>query len=165
MISSSKDRHFSKLANKLDDPYIGPKTYWSILNGFLGKVKIPLIPPLLVNDLFETDFLKKANIFNEHFSNQCSVLRNNSILPDFSFLTNSRLNNVIINSDVISKIIKDLNPTKAHGFDGISIRMIKMCDDPIITPLIIIFNNAILTNTYPNVWKKGNIVPVHKKRK
>ena len=41
--------------------------------------------------------------------------------------------------------------------------MIKMCDESIITPLIIIFNNAILTNTYPNIWKKGNIVPVPKK--
>ena len=132
-------------------------------NGFLGKIKIPLIPPLLVNDLFETDFLKKASIFNKHFSNQCSVLNNNSTLPDFSLLTNNRLNNVIINSTVVSKIIKNLNPTKAHGFDGISIRMIKMCDKSNIIPLIIIFNNAISTNTFPDVWKKGNIVPVHKK--
>ena len=39
------------------------------VNGFLGKLKIPMLPPLLVNDTFEINFLSKANIFNEHFSN------------------------------------------------------------------------------------------------
>ena len=162
-ISESKTSHFRELANKLNGSYLDPKAYWSILNGFLGKSKIPLIPPLLVNNSFETDFLKKANMFNEHFSSQCSVLNNSSILPELSYLTNSRLSDILINHDGILKIIKDLNPSKAHGFDGISIRMIKMCDKSIVTPLIIIFNNAILTNTFPDIWKKGSIVPFHKK--
>ena len=59
LISSAKDNHYKKLANKLNDPLLGPKAYWSILNGFLGKAKIPMIPPLFVNNSFETDFLKK----------------------------------------------------------------------------------------------------------
>ena len=41
--------------------------------------------------------------------------------------------------------------------------MIKMCEQTISTPLIIIFKKAILTGIYPDNWKKGNIVPVHKK--
>ena len=56
LISSSKKEYFNKLSNKLSNPYIGPKSYWSILNGILGKVKIPAIPPLIVNNCFETDF-------------------------------------------------------------------------------------------------------------
>ena len=63
----------------------------------------------------------------------------------------------------ILKIIKDLNPAKAHGHDGISIRMIKMCEKSIIAPLKIIFNKALLSNTFPDTWKRRNIVPVHKK--
>ena len=36
----------------------------------------------------------------------------------------------------IYKIIKDLNPNKAHGHDEISIRMIKLCGKSITEPLI-----------------------------
>ena len=126
LVCSSKKNHFDKLATKLRDPQLGPKAYWSILNGFLGKAKIPTIPPLLVNNTFETDFLDKANIFNNHFANQCTILNNGSILPQFSFKTESRIDNIAINRDIILKIIKDLNPNKAHGWDGISIRMVKI---------------------------------------
>ena len=48
---------------------------------------IMIIPPLIVNNCFETDFLKKANIFNEYFASQCSLITNNSTLPDIFFRT------------------------------------------------------------------------------
>jgi hypothetical protein len=44
-VSSSKQIHFDNLGRKLDDPLLGPKAFWTILNGFLGKMKIPTIPP------------------------------------------------------------------------------------------------------------------------
>ena len=34
----------------------------------------------------------------------------------------------------------------------------------IVPPLLIIFNNALATGTFPNTWKKANVVPIHKKR-
>ena len=40
--------------------------------------------------------------------------------------TDKRLNTVTIKKDDIISIIKSLNPTKAHGFDKISIRMIQL---------------------------------------
>ena len=39
----------------------------------------------------------------------------------------------------------------------------KLCKQSIITPLIIIFKTALRTGVLPDAWKKGNIVPVHKK--
>ena len=65
----------------------------------------------------------------------------------------------------ILNIINKLNPTKAHGWDGISIRMIQMCGDEIATPLSIIFKNCIAKGVFPSVWKKANVVPIHKKDK
>ena len=112
---------------------------------------------------FETNFLNKANIFNDHFANQCTILKNGTSLPNFTFKTDSRLDNVVISSDIVLKIIKDLNPTKAHGWDGISIRMIEMCGVSLVVPLMVIFEKAIETGVYPEIWKRGNIVPVHKK--
>ena len=63
----------------------------------------------------------------------------------------------------IAKIIQNLNSNKAHGHDNISIWMLKICDDTICKPLDLIFKQALIIDTYPSDWKKGNIVPVHKK--
>ena len=61
------------------------------------------------------------------------------------------------------KIIRFLNVNKAHGHDGILVRMIKMCDESLVQPLSLIFKGCIDTGVYPDTWKKFNIVPVHKK--
>ena len=63
----------------------------------------------------------------------------------------------------ITNIIHKLNPNKAHGHDGISIRMVQISCDSIAKPLFLIFKHCFETSAFPMEWKKGNIVPVHKK--
>ena len=41
--------------------------------------------------------------------------------------------------------------------------MIQICGDYIIPPLKIIFETAIKSGHFPDSWKKGNIIPVHKR--
>ena len=60
-------------------------------------------------------------------------------------------------------IIRNLKTNKAHGHDGFSIRMIQLSCDSIAKPLHLIFKNCIETSTFPAEWKKGNIIPIHKK--
>ena len=69
---------------------------------------------------------------------------------------------MLVNSD-ICKIIKFLDVNKAHGHDGISVRMIKMCDESMVQPVSLIFRGCIDTGVYPDTWKKSSTVPVHKK--
>ena len=133
------------------------------MNAFLGKTKISAVPALLVNGSFEINFFKQANIFNNYISKQCNIFDNGSILPEVSFITNKRLNHVEINGNDILKVIKDLNPSKAHGWDEITIRMIKRCGNTLVTPLLIIFETALETGNSPKSWKCGSIVQVHKK--
>ena len=45
----------------------------------------------------------------------------------------------------------------------LSIRMIKLCRNSICKPLSIIFNNCLNKGKFPHEWRKGNVVPVHKK--
>ena len=66
-ISFSKAKYYERLAFKLNDPKTALKTFWSILKTFVNGSKIPLIPPHLVNNEFVTDFLVKANLFNDFF--------------------------------------------------------------------------------------------------
>ena len=79
------------------------------------------------------------------------------------FLTQSRLNCIDFNGDEILKIVRALNILKAHGHDDISIRMIKICDKSLVKPLILLFENSAKSSSYPDIWKKFNIIHVHKK--
>ena len=60
-------------------------------------------------------------------------------------------------------IIHSLNINKAHGYNDLSIRLLKICDFSIVKPLSIIFKNCLQSTSFPNNWKKSNVVPIHKK--
>ena len=90
MIDTTKTLYYENLGKKLNNPLLQPKTYWSILKTFYNGKKIPLIPPLLVNDKFVTDMKTKADILNKFFAEQCTPLKNDSKLPNSQiFLTQS----------------------------------------------------------------------------
>ena len=96
-ILNSKKIYFDNLAEKLSDPKLNRKAYWGIIKSFTNWKKIPIIPPLLINDQLVTNFNKKANNFNEYFSSQCSVIDNSSKLPmDKAPYTTSLLGSVDI---------------------------------------------------------------------
>ena len=164
LIVTRKALYYENLGKKLNNPLVQAKTYWSILKTFYNGKKIPLIPPLLVNDNFVTDMKTKADIFNNFFAEQCTLLNTDSKLPiNQIFLTQSRLSSLDFNEDEILKISRALNIHKAHGHDNISIRMIKICDKSLLKPLTILFQNSTKSSCYPVIWKKSNIIPVHKK--
>ena len=105
---------------------------------------MPVIPPLLVNNKFVTDFKVEANIFNDFFSKEYTPLANGSKLPENQvFLTNSRINSVPFSDDLVIYIIRSLNVNKAHGHDDISIRIIKMCYESLLRPLSIILRDSL----------------------
>ena len=60
LISESKDKYYSKLSMKLNNPKTSSKTYWSILKTFYNGRKIPIIPPILKDGKLESDFKIKA---------------------------------------------------------------------------------------------------------
>ena len=137
LISQTKALYYENLARKLNNPLLQAKTYWSILKTFYNDKKVPLIPPLLIDGKFATDIKAKANILNKFFADQCTPLKNNSILPTNQiFLTQARLEFLEFTEGKIIKIIRALNINKAHGHD-ISIRMIKICDKSLLKPLTI----------------------------
>ena len=162
-INESKKTYLENIGNKLADPITSQKTYWKFLNKILNKCKAPNIPPLLVNNRFIVDCKEKANEFAIFFTEQCKPLINNSILPNFNFITNARLDRILISEDEIITLIRSLNIQKANGPDEISAHMLLICDDTIVTPLKIIFENIIATGIYPDLWKSANITPIHKK--
>ena len=115
------------------------------------------------NGQFVTDFSVKAKIFNSYFAQQCRPLDMNSNLPTFFRRTNSTINDVRVNLEMIISIINKMNGKKAHGFDGISIKMLQICPIEVSVPLTIIFKKCLETGNFPSIWKSANVQPVHKK--
>ena len=59
--------------------------------------------------------------------------------------------------------ISNLDPNKSHGWDNLSVRMTKLCDDSLTYPLKCIFEGPLQKGKYPDCWKKANVVSLHKK--
>ena len=165
MIEESKLKYYSRLSDKLLDSKTSPKSYWSILKTFLNNKKIPCIPPLLHNGKSIIDFKEKAELFNDFFSKQCSLVNNNSKLPSvLTKKTCKSLSSVEFSTSDILKIIRNLNSNKAHGHNMISVQMLKICDESICKPIVVIFRSCLENGKFPSEWKKANVFPVFKKK-
>ena len=146
------------------NPTTSAKTYWSIVKTFANGRKVPVIHPLLINNEFISNFRTKANYFNRFFNQQHTAISSDSSIPSpVNLATNETLTKINFDEWLISKLILALNPNKAHGHDGLSIRMLQMGSDSIFKPLSIIFLNCLKAGYFSTAWKKANIVPVHKK--
>ena len=86
----------------------------------MNKSRAPRIPPLLVGNSLIVNLTEKAKTFNSFFSNQCTLILNDSILPPFHFVTDKRISDVTICDREILNLIRNLKPNKASGSDGIS---------------------------------------------
>ena len=128
----------------------------------MGKKYLEFPQFTIIKDM--SQILKRNVIVNSYFSEQCTLLKNISTLPNTcSKHTNNILDTIIFSKEDIYKIIKNLDPNKAHGHDMISIRMIKLCGISICKPLEIIFQNCLRSGKFPSEWKKANVVPTFKK--
>ena len=143
MIEDEKQKYFLKVGNTLASQETSAKRYWSLINTVINKAKIPIILPLLENGLFVTDITQKAQLFNDHFIRQCTIIENGSKIPDRTSINPTRIDSVAISGEKILKIIRSLNLNKAHGWDEISMRMIRLSDTALVAPLKIIFENCL----------------------
>ena len=114
--------------------------------------------------MFVTNFQAKANIFNDHFVEQCSVI---IMIASYQISSLARcdslLSNVEITGEKILHIIRSLDPKKNHGWDDLSINIIKLSGIEIVKPLYLVHMKCLETGRFPSSWKKANVLPLHKK--
>ena len=97
------------------------------------------------------------------FASICTSTINASTLPYFSCKINSGINYFHVTEKDMLLIVKSLHSTKAHGSHSLSIRMIKICNKSITIPLKIIFEGSLKNGAFPEIRKRANAVPIHKK--
>ena len=127
----------------------------------MNKCRAPKISPLFVNNLFILNCREKAKYFNDLFAQQCKPVINSSVLPTFSFLTVERIDHITIENDDMISLIRQINPNKATGSDGISGQMLLLCDESVILSLLIIFRIILSTFIYPDMCKLANVTPIY----
>ena len=163
MVANAKEQYYSNLGQKLSDPTTGIKTFWSTMNRLINKKKTTNVPPLLEKGFFMTSIEAKTNIINKYFVQMCSETSTSSTLPNFIPRSQIGLEGFTIRRESVLQLIRSLDSKKAHGCDETSIAMIIICDISIAEPLCLIFEDCLRTGMYPCLWKKTNIVPIHKK--
>ena len=92
------------------------------------------------------------------------MIKNDSKIPShLNYKTGYCLLTVNFSIDDIAKILQNVDPNKAHGHDKISIRMLQLCGNSVCKPLELILKQSMESGSFPSEWKKGNVVPIHKK--
>ena len=69
----------------------------------------------------------------------------------------------MVNYSNILSLVRNLDPNKAAGSDGISGQMLLLCDETVVLPLKIIFSNILNSAVFPDMWKLANVTPIYRK--
>ena len=69
---------------------------------------------------------------------------------------------IIIRPEGVEKLLKQLNPSKASGPDGIPNRILKECSKQLAPGLASIYQKSINTGSLPSNWPNANITCLFK---
>jgi hypothetical protein len=137
-----------------------PKRFWS----FIRSISNPRgsVPDIVHDGKSFSDNTTKANVFNTYFQ---SVFNNRKLtLPQTVYpKADPGLCEVNVETTEVEAILKNLDPTKAQGPDGIPTRVLKECSNELAPPVTKIINQSLNENTVPDEWKMANVVPIFKK--
>ena len=123
-VENAKQTYLENLGNKVSDPSTSQKSYWKIIDRVMNKCRASKMPSLLVNNMFLLNCCEKAKLFNDFFSKHCTPSITSSVLPPLNLLTDKNIDTISIERDEIISLIRNLNPNKATGSDGISGQML-----------------------------------------
>ncbi|KAJ8042793.1 RNA-directed DNA polymerase from mobile element jockey [Holothuria leucospilota] len=104
---------------------------------------------------------QKANILNEQFKKVFT--RENDILPPVDSNTIPTMPDIEVSLEGVVKLLKELNPNKASGPDGIPAHILKLAAEEVAPALCSIFQKSLDTGVLPSSWLCANISPVFKK--
>ena len=117
----------------------------------MGKKYLAFLQFTIIIDMLQI-LKRNVNFSIPTFQNNAHI----STLPNAcSKHSNNILDTINFSKEDIYKIIKNLEPNKAHGHNMISICMIKLCCISLCKPLEIIFQNCLGSGEFLSKCKKG----------
>lgn len=106
---------------------------------------------------------EKANLLNAFF---CSVFTNER-MQDIPNCTkpkvNSSLKDITFTYEMVLEKLKNLDPSKSPGPDGLHPCILKELAKQLAEPVAFLFNKSLSEGKLPNIWKDANVTPLFKK--
>ena len=130
-VEAAKFSYLTNMGNKVNDHGTSQKSYWKIINRVMNKCRAPKMPPIFINNQFILNCSEKAKHFNDFFSQQCKLIINSSVLPNLTLFTDRKIDHITVENDEIISLIRNLDPNKATGSDGISGQML-LCRSAVV---------------------------------
>ena len=136
------------------------KQFWSFVKSM--RKDTSGIQALKNQGVLVSDNKTKAELLNAQFKSVFTE-EDMSALPYFVSKNISSIPDIVVSTKGVEKLLKNLNPNKATGPDGISPRVLKEFASEIAPILTIIFQASLDSGTIPKDWKHANISPIFKK--
>ena len=161
VIRDAKSSYASELEDRLNS--CNNKDWWKLFKNALPHSSKSAIPHLKVNNSILADSTEKAEAFNAFFASQSNFDTSASVPPNVSANPDYELSTVLINRNIVLRVLKSLNVSKATGPDGISPLVLRECASQLAFPLSRLYKLSLTSGNFPSLWKFANVTPVHKK--
>ena len=167
MIRNRKEEYEKDLENRINSQInFGNKDWWKLVNSFFNRQNAlsSEIPPLKDADSGEIIYSPetKAELFNSYFAKQ-SLINNTDDDPPNIQENDLAAPVLVFTSEMVKKIIKDLDQRKAVGPDLIHNKLLVKAINIISGPLASLFTRSLEESKFPKIWKIAHVTPIHKK--
>ena len=117
------------------------RPFTNIFNFIWGWIEI-------LKEIFQHHIgVKKLNDF---LLKQYTLIVTNSILPDFTYISEGRIDTISIEREDILAVIRNTIPNKATGSGEIFGQMLRIGDESVLRPLMIILQSILESSIYPD---------------
>ena len=160
------EHEFYKAKNESLCSVKNDKKWWKTVNEILGRNKKDNFPPIFnaTTNLYASNNHEKTRLFNEFFLSNNRLDLSKATLPQCEIDANHpTLTDVVATEQEVHDYIKTIDIKKATGPDGISPRLLKIADLAIVPSLTKLINCSLMNKKVPELWKKANVIPLHKK--
>ena len=113
--------------------------------------------------MLHQDSKMKAELLNRQFQSVFTKENENEPLPPIKERTYPCMPEIVIKTDGVEKLLRNLSPHKASGPDSLPNTILKNCAAELAPIISDIFQQSLDTGSLPSDWRNANISPVFKK--
>ena len=135
------------------------KKFWKYVKSKSKSSRIP--ETIRLKTRYRTKPVDQAKLFNEFFYEQFSDESSYDI--DINMNGDDQFKDLRFHELDVLLLLKNVNPSKAAGPDGIHGMVLKNCAASLAKPLTSLYNVSFVTGCIPDDWKLASVVPIHKK--